>query len=130
MSNSKFKWQVQAAAFSIFLLGLLGGALGLNAYQVWFGGGARGAASSNTRRQHFEQIFDQLELDEAQKADVQKVVSETRGEIQTLKKDGDAHVREIRARADERFKQVFNPEQYEKFARLRDEFRQNEKQRR
>lgn len=128
MSSSKFKWQVQAAAFSIFLLGLLGGALGLNAYQVWFGGGA---ASSGTKpRQRFEQIFEQLELDDAQKADVQKIVADTRGEIQVLKKDGDAHVREIRARADERFKQVFNPQQYEKFARLRDEFRQTEKERR
>ncbi len=130
MSNSKFKWQVQAAALSIFFLGLLGGALGLNAYQVWFGGGARGAASSNARRQHFEQIFDQLELDEAQKADVQKIVGEMRGEIQTLRTGGDTQMREIRARADERFKQVFTPEQYDKFSLLRDEFRQNGKQRR
>jgi len=128
MSNINFKWQVQAAAFGIFFLGLLGGALGLNAYQVWFGGAP---ASSNARpRERFEQIFDQLELDDAQKADVQKILGETRGEIQTLRKDGDAQMRQIRARADERFKQVFTGEQYEKFARLRDDFRQNEKQRR
>lgn len=122
MSNNKFNWQVQTAALSIFLLGFIGGALALNAYGVWFG-----AASSVPKSQRFERIFDQLELSDAQKLDVQKIVGETRQEIQTLKKDCDAHVQEIRGRSDERFKQIFTAEQWENFLRLRDELRQNER---
>jgi hypothetical protein len=122
MSNNKFNWQVRAAALSVFFLGFLGGALALNAYQVWYGAG-----SSGTRSQRFERIFDQLELSDAQKMDVQKIVGETRGEIQTLKKDCDAHVQEIRAHSDERFKGIFSDEQYGKFVNLRDELRQSRK---
>ncbi len=129
MSNNKFNWQVRAAALSVFFLGFLGGALALNAYHVWYGAG-----SSGTRSQRFERIFDQLDLSDAQKTDVQKIVGETREEIQTLKKDCDAHVQEIRAHSqeirahsDERFKEIFSNEQYGKFVNLRDELRQSRK---
>ncbi len=81
----------------------------------------------NTRSQRFERIFDQLDLSDAQKTDVQKIVGETREEIQTLKKDCDAHVQEIRAHSDERFKEIFSNEQYGKFVNLRDELRQSRK---
>jgi len=122
MNSSKFNWQVRAAALSIFFLGFLGGALALNAYQVWYG-----AASSGVKSQRFERIFDQLDLSNAQKTDVQKILGDTRGEIQTLKKDCDAHVQEIRARSDDQFKEIFSSEQYEKFVNLREEFRQSRK---
>ena len=123
MSDSKFNWQIRTAALSIFFLGFLGGALALNAYQAWFGG----ASSSGTKSQRFERIFDQLELTEAQKTDVQKIIGETREEIKTLRKERDQHVQQIRARSDERFKEIFNAEQWAKFQRLLDEFRQSEK---
>ncbi|MDQ3323221.1 MAG: hypothetical protein M3525_12440 [Acidobacteriota bacterium] len=123
MSDNKFNWQIRTAALSIFFLGFVGGALALNAYQVWFGA----ASSSGTKSQRFERIFDRLELSDAQKAEVQKIVGETREEIQTLKKERDSRVREIRGRSDERFKQIFNNAQWEKFTQLRDEFRQSEK---
>jgi Spy/CpxP family protein refolding chaperone len=123
MSDNKFNWQIRTAALSIFFLGFLGGALALNAYQTWFGG----ASSQETKSQRFERIFDQLELSDAQKADVSKIVGETRDEIQNLKKERDLRIREIRGRSDERFKQIFTAEQWTKFQRLRDELRQNEK---
>ncbi|HXG86021.1 MAG TPA: hypothetical protein VNI84_18520 [Pyrinomonadaceae bacterium] len=123
MSNNKFNWQIRTAALSIFFLGFAGGALALNAYQVWFGA----ASSPGTKSQRFERIFDRLELSDAQKVEVQKIVGETREKIQTLKKERDSRVQEIRGRSDERFKQIFDNAQWEKFTQLRDEFRQSEK---
>lgn len=122
MNDSKFNWQIRTAALTIFFLGFLGGALALNAYQVWFG-----AASAGTKSERFERIFDELELTDAQKSDVSKIVGETREEIQNLKKERDARVQEIRGRSDERFKGVFSGAQWTKFQSLREEFRQNEK---
>lgn len=122
MNENKFNWQIRTAALSIFFLGFLGGALALNAYQSWFG-----AASSGTRSERFERIFGELELTDAQKTDVQKIVGETREEIQNLKQERDARIKEIRGRSDERFKGVFTNEQWTEFQSLRDEFRRNEK---
>jgi Spy/CpxP family protein refolding chaperone len=120
-SNNKFNWQVRIAVLSVFLLGFVAGGLALNAYHVWF------AASSPTKQQRFERIFDQLSLSDVQKTDVQKIVGETREEIQALRKESEPRVKEIRGRADERFQKVFTPEQWQRFQNLRDTLRENEK---
>ncbi len=123
MSDSKFNRQIRIAALTIFFLGFVGGALALNAYQVWFGAGS----SAGTKSERFERIFKELELSDAQKIDVQTIVGETREEIQNLKKERDSHIREIRGRSDERFKQVFNAGQWAKFQSLREELRRDKK---
>lgn len=120
-SSSKFNWQVRAAVLSVFLLGFVAGALALNAYHVWF------AAAPPTKQQRFERIFDELSLSDAQKSEVQKIVGETREEIQSLRRESEPRVKEIRGRADERFQKVFNAEQWQKFQTLRDELKENEK---
>lgn len=120
-SNNKFNWQVRVAVLSVFLLGFVAGALALNAYHVWF------AASTQTKQQRFEQIFDELSLSDQQKTEVQKIVGETREEIKALRKESEPRVKEIRGRADERFQKIFTPEQWQKFQNLRDNLRENEK---
>lgn len=112
---------MRAAVLSVFLLGFVAGALALNAYHVWF------AASSPTKQQRYERIFDQLTLSDQQKTEVQKIVGETREEIQALRKESEPRVKEIRGRADERFQKVFTPEQWQEFQTLRDELRESEK---
>jgi Spy/CpxP family protein refolding chaperone len=109
------------AVLSVFLLGFVAGGLALNAYHVWF------AASSPTKQQRFERIFDQLSLSDEQKTEVQKIIGETREEIQSLRKESEPRVKEIRGRADERFQKIFNAEQWQKFQNLRDTLRENEK---
>lgn len=121
-SSNKFNWQVRIAVLSVFMLGFVAGALALNAYHVWFS-----AASKPTKQQRYEQIFDQLSLSDGQKTEVQKIVGETREEIQALRKESEPRVKEIRGRADERFQKVFSPEQWQKFQNLRDTFRETEK---
>ncbi len=81
MSDNKFDRQIRTAALCIFFLGFVGGALALNAYHVWFDSSPPQGAKS----ERFERIFDRLELSDRQKADVQKIVGETREEIQALK---------------------------------------------
>ena len=107
---------------SVFLLGFAAGALALNAYHVWFG-----AASQPTKQQRYERIFDQLSLSDTQKSEIQKIVGETREEIQALRKESEPRVKEIRGRADERFQKVFTAEQWLKFQNLRDALREAEK---
>lgn len=122
--DSKFNWQVRGAALGIFLLGFVAGALALNAYHVWF---SQSLSTTTTKQQRFDRIFDQLSLSEPQKAEVQKILGETREEYKNVKKEPDPRFDPIRNRADERFKKVFTPEQWETFESLRNSFREAEK---
>jgi Spy/CpxP family protein refolding chaperone len=118
--ENTFNWKVRVVTLGIFLLGAIAGALGLNAYQIWFGG-----ASNTTRHQRFEKVVNQVELSDSQRAEFQKIMSETREELKSLPPN--PTVEEIKQRADEKVKQVLTPEQWEKFQRLRNEFREAEK---
>ena len=118
--ENSFNWKVRFATLSIFLLGFIAGALALNAYHVWFS-----PATTTTKQQRFEKIFDQLNLNDGQKADVQKIMGETREEFKNLPPNPE--VETIRNRADEKIKKVFTPEQWQNFQKLRDDFREVEK---
>lgn len=118
--ENTFNWKVRGATLGIFLLGCIAGALALNAYQIWFGG-----ASNTTRHQRFEKVLNQVELSETQRADFQKIMSETREEYKN--RPPNPEVEAIRQRADEKIKKVLNAEQWEKFQRLRNDFREAEK---
>ena len=109
-------WQIRLATLGIFLLGFLAGALALNAYHVWTKPAAR-----VSRQERFERIFNQLELSEAQRADVNKIIGETRGEVQRMREESEPRFQEIRNRADERLQQVMTPEQWQKFQQLKEE---------
>lgn len=117
--ESKFNWKIRMATLSIFLLGFVAGALALNAYHVWFN------SSSNTRQQRFERVLDQVQLSDAQKSDVQKIMSETKEEFKNLPPS--PQVQEIRNRADEKLKKVFTPAQWEKFQQIKEEQKKNDK---
>jgi Spy/CpxP family protein refolding chaperone len=118
--ENTFNWKVRIATLGIFLLGAIAGALALNAYQIWFGG-----ASNTTRHQRFEKVLDQVELSDTQRADFQKIMNETREEYKNL--PASPAVEGIKQRADEKVKKVLTTEQWEKFQRLRNEFREAEK---
>lgn len=118
--ENRFNWKIRVATLSIFLLGFVAGALALNAYHVWFN-----AASSTTKQQRFERMLDQVQLSDSQKAEVQKIMNETKEEYKN--RPPNPQVDAIRTRADEKLKKVFNSEQWENFQRLRNEFREAEK---
>jgi Spy/CpxP family protein refolding chaperone len=115
---SQNRWQVRGAAVIIFLLGFAAGALALNAYRAWSVGGGQ-----MSRQDRFEQMSERLKLDGAQKPQVQQIFDDTRAQLQTLRKESDLRVKEIRGQADERLQKVFTPEQWQQFQRMRDEWR-------
>jgi Spy/CpxP family protein refolding chaperone len=116
--NIRNRWQVRAAAVLIFLLGAAAGALALNAYRAWSTGGA-----SVSRQDRFEQMSERLKLEDAQKSQVQKILGDTREQLQALRKESEPRVVEIRRQADEQLQKVLTPEQWQQFQQMRDEMR-------
>jgi Spy/CpxP family protein refolding chaperone len=120
--ESKSKWQIRLATLSIFVLGFFAGALALNAYQSW-----ATASGGMSKKARYEQIFNQLGMNEGQKTEVQKIVGETREQLQKLREESEPRVKEIRGRADERMRQVLTPEQWQQFQQARDKMRESDK---
>ena len=114
----KGKWQVRVAALLIFVIGFAAGALALNAYKRW---GRTGAQLS--RQDRFEKMLDGLNLSADQKTQVHQILSDTRGQLQTLRKESEPRFEEIRRQTDERLQKVLTPEQWQQFQKERSEMR-------
>jgi Spy/CpxP family protein refolding chaperone len=120
--TNKGKWQVRLAAALIFLLGFAAGALALNAYKRW--GGIRGDL---TRQNRFERMLDSLQLNPEQKTQVHQILGDTRTQLQTLRKESEPRVAEIRRQADERLQKVLTPDQWQQFQQEREKLRGRER---
>lgn len=114
----KGKWQVRVAALLIFVIGFAAGALALNVYKRW---GRTSAVQS--REERFNRIIDRLNLNPDQKTQVHQILSDTRGQLQTLRKESEPRFDEIRRQADERLQKVLTPEQWQQFQKERSEMR-------
>ncbi len=114
----KGKWQVRVAALLIFVVGFAAGALALNVYKRW---GRTGQPQS--RQDRFERMLDRLNLSAEQKTQVHQILSDTRGQLQTLRKESEPRFEEIRRQADERLQKVLTPEQWQQFQKERSEMR-------
>jgi DNA anti-recombination protein RmuC len=108
------KWQLRAVAIVIFFLGFTSGILALNAIH-W----ARSRGSAD----RFEQLATRLQLNADQKTKVQQIFSDTRQQLQVLRKESEPRVNEIRQQTDQRLQQVLSPEQWQRFQQMRNEMR-------
>ncbi len=120
--NIRNRWQVRAATVLIFLLGFAAGALALNAYRGWSRGGAQ-----VSRQDRFDQMSERLKLRDEQKSQVQKILGDTREQLQALRKESEPRVIEIRRQADEHLQKVLTPEQWQQFQQMREEMRGKER---
>jgi len=120
--SNKSKWQVRVAALLIFVLGVAAGALALNGYQRWSRSRAEG-----TRQQRFERMLDRLQLNADQKTEVHQILSETREQLQNLRKESEPRFDAIRQQADERLQKVLTPEQWKQFQQEREAMRGRER---
>lgn len=120
--TNKRKWQVRLAATLIFLLGFAAGALALNAYKRW---GRAGAVVS--RQERFERIFGSLQLSADQKSQVDQILSDTRMQLQALRKESEPRFAEIRRQADDRLQKILTPEQWKQFEQERDKMRSRDR---
>jgi Spy/CpxP family protein refolding chaperone len=110
---TRTRWQVRFAAALIFVLGFVAGVLALNVYRGW----ARGMSPQD----RFEQFSQRLDLNQDQKTKVQQIFSDTREQLNALRKESEPRVQEIRSQADERIRQVLTPEQWQQFLKIRAE---------
>ena len=113
---SRNKWQVRGAALLIFVLGFAAGMLALGAYRAW----ARRPAAPGDR---FNQLATKLQLDANQKTRVQQIFGDTRQQLQSLRKESEPKVTEIRQQTDKRLQEVLTPAQWSQFQQMRDETR-------
>ena len=120
--ESKSKWQIRFATLSIFLLGFVAGAIALNAYHLWFGG-----AKQPSRRERFDEAFTQVGLNETQKAEVQRILGETREKVQKLRQESEPAMLEISSQTDEKLQHIMTPEQWQEFQREREKILQSDK---
>jgi hypothetical protein len=121
----KSKWQIRLATLSIFFLGVMAGVLALNAYNVWFGT----PPQPLTRAERLQKLARQLDLDEGQTLGVQKIFGETREKMQVLKQEDEPKVQDIRDEMDGKLQKVLSGDQWEKFVKIRQAKREEEKQR-
>ena len=115
-TTARNKWQIRGAAIMIFLLGFVAGMLALGAYRVW----ARRPAAPGDR---FNQMATRLQLNADQKTKVQQIFGDTRQQLQSLRKESEPRVNEIRQQTDQKLQQALTPEQWKQFQQMRDEMR-------
>lgn len=119
----KSNWRVRIAALVIFVLGFSAGALAFNAYRAWSRSG------SEARRNGFDEMLDQLKLTTEQKTQVHQILTDTRQQLQALRKESEPRFTEIRQRTDQKLQGVLSPEQWKEFQRRRDEMRSRRRHR-
>ncbi|HEX3145733.1 MAG TPA: periplasmic heavy metal sensor [Pyrinomonadaceae bacterium] len=113
---SRNKWQVRGVAILIFVLGFAAGMLALGSYRAW----ARRTAAPGDR---FNQMATRLQLNDDQKTKVQQIFGDTRQQLQSLRKESEPRVNEIRQATDQKLQQVLTPVQWNQFQQLRSETR-------
>ena len=114
-NKTRNKWQVRGAALLIFVLGFVAGILALNVYRGW----ARPRGSAD----RFEQLSTRLQLNTDQKTKVRQIFGDTRQKLQSLRKESEPRVNEIRQQADQQLQQTLNADQWQKFQQMRNEMR-------
>lgn len=106
---NKSKWKLRLAVLGIFSLGFAAGALSLNIYSSY-----RFEQQSESRRDRFDRMLDNLQLTAEQRTQVEKILSDARTELINMP-------RQVRAETDQRLQAVLTPEQWEKFKQMRKE---------
>jgi Spy/CpxP family protein refolding chaperone len=64
-----------------------------------------------------------LQLNDDQKTKVQQIFGDTRQQLQSLRKESEPRVSEIRQQTDQKLQQVLTPAQWSQFQQLRNEMR-------
>ena len=114
-ATTKSKWQVRLAAILIFVLGFAAGALALNGYRRW-GRGTEG------NRGGFQEYL-KAATNRSAEASVEQILNETREQVQSLRKESEPRIAEIRRLADERLQKVLTAEQWKQFQEEREKRR-------
>ncbi len=121
--TSKNKWQVRLAALSIFILGLIAGALALNLYHTRFSPSVERPWGGRPPFTRLAELTQQLDLTAEQSAEVEKILSEARTRLMEIRKESEPKFSEIRRQTEERLQQTLSTEQWQKFQQIKTEMR-------
>ncbi|HEX8282777.1 MAG TPA: periplasmic heavy metal sensor [Pyrinomonadaceae bacterium] len=114
----KNSWLVRAAALAIFLLGFAAGAFAPSVYRAWMRDRSQGGGGGR-----IEQMTKNLNLSPEQEAQVRQIFTESRTQLEALRKESEPRFAELRRQADERLQKVMTPEQWQQFQQSRREGR-------
>jgi len=125
------RWTAMAAVASLFLVGVLTGALGMFVYDsrkasgppppgpALHERGPRGGPDRGHGRRGFgERLFRELDLSEEQRAAIDTIVAESREEGERLRREFGPVLREHMRRTRDRIREVLTAEQRERFDAL------------
>jgi Spy/CpxP family protein refolding chaperone len=118
-TTGKNTWQVQAAAFALFALGFIAGALLLNLYHSRQATAGAGKDRGGPPLFRTENLTEQLNLTAEQTAEVDKIFDEARAQLSELRKQSEPKFSEIRKQTEERLQQVLSAEQWQQFQQLK-----------
>jgi hypothetical protein len=124
-TDNRSKWQIRLATLTIFFLGAMAGAFALNAYNLWFGT----PPQPLTRVERLQKLARQLDLDDGQTTQVQQIFGDTREKIKVLRDEDEPRIKDIRGDMDNQLQKVLSGDQWEKFVKIRQAKRDEEKQR-
>src|SRR6266576_6098210 len=92
-NSSRGNWKFRGVAIVMFALGFTSGILALNAFRAW-------PHRNTPQADRFEQLATRLQLNSDQKTKVQQIFSDTRQQLQALRKESEPRVNDIRQQTD------------------------------
>lgn len=122
---NKSKWQIRLAVIIIFALGFIAGALTLNLYYA-----NRSGSFSRSGRHRLDRVIEQLNLNQEQREQIDKVLKDARSEFRAIYKESEPKISEIRKQVRDRIEAVLTPEQQEQFKKIMDERERSHRKRR
>lgn len=122
-NDNKSAWKIRFVTLLIFFLGIVAGVVGSYSYEAYFP-----AAKNQTRREKYEEAFNRLGMTEAQRTEVDQIITDLRQRLVQLRQDAEPKVQEIRAESDARLQTVLTPEQWQQFQADREQIRQAERE--
>ena len=111
--SNKTPWQVRLAALFIFLIGFAAGALTLNLLRP-----AHSWPAAADRSRRFEHALDRLNLTADQRAQIEKILNDSRAQFMAMRKEIGPRFRDIRMTTRTRIREVLTPEQQQQLQEL------------
>jgi len=120
--------QGKLLVLAVFVIGIATGVLSANIYRSRLVESAKAADNSpgehvspqERARQNFDQLANYLGLDQNQRTEIQKIVSETRGQFRDLREKTDPQFKAIEDSSRAKVMAVLNEEQRQKYTQFRE----------
>ena len=97
----------------IFVLGIVAGVAGVIGYQTF-------VRPHTSRRERFKEVFNRLNMNDTQRAEVEKVLGSMRSNLSQLRQEAEPKIEEIKKDTDQSLKEILSPAQWQQFQEERE----------